>query len=128
MRQLKQLDVKKYGFWGAMLLLICISYLWRLESSLWNLNDFSYDEGIHLILGKLWAAGYTPYEQIFVSYPPIFLWSLGLPWKLFSQVSALRFLMTTYALLGVTATIYLATVYNGRLAGVMAGVLLIMLS
>jgi hypothetical protein len=108
--------------------LIFFSYGWRLQSRVWELkvtqDYFNYDEGIHLILGKLWAAGYIPYEQIFVSYPPVFIWSLGLPWKLFQQVEALQLVMATYALLGVIGVVYLGTVYHSRLAGIAAGVFL----
>ncbi len=109
-------------FWLSVIALILLSYWWRLKTL--NIFPFSYDEGIHLILGKLWAAGHTPYQEIFVSYPPIFMWSLGVPWKIFGQAGALQLLMTTYALAGVIAVIYLATVYDSKLAGITAGVIL----
>ena len=108
-------------FLVAILILILVSYVWRVSL----LNDaFNYDEGIHLIWGKLWVAGYTPYEEIFVSYPPFFLWSLGLPWQLFHQAGALQLFMATYALTGVLAVIYLGAAYGGRLAGLAAGIFL----
>ncbi|MCB9109455.1 MAG: hypothetical protein H6633_35250 [Anaerolineales bacterium] len=108
-------------FLVAVLILILVSYVWRVSL----LNDaFNYDEGIHLIWGKLWVAGYTPYEEIFVSYPPFFLWSLGLPWQLFHQAGALQLFMATYALTGVLAVIYLGAAYGGRLAGLAAGIFL----
>jgi len=108
-------------FLVAILILILVSYVWRVSL----LNDaFNYDEGIHLIWGKLWAAGYTPYEEIFVSYPPFFLWSLGLPWQLFHQAGALQLFMATYALTGVLAVIYLGAACGGRLAGLAAGIFL----
>lgn len=109
------------AFAAAIVAVILLSYGWRV--ALLN-HTFHYDEGIHLIWGKLWAEGYTPYEEIFVSYPPFFLWSLGLPWQLFQQAGALQLLMATYALTGVLAVIYLGTVYGGRLAGLTAGLLL----
>jgi hypothetical protein len=59
-----------------------------------------------------------------VSYPPLFIWSLGIPWKLFSQASALQLLMSSYALTGVVAIVYLGWVYHSRLAGLAAGALL----
>jgi hypothetical protein len=110
------------AFWGSIGALILVSYWWRLH--VLDAFPFNYDEGIHLILGKLWAAGYAPYEEIFVSYPPSFLWSLGIPWKVFTQPVALQFLMTTYALTGVIAVAYLGLVYKSRLAGIVAGVML----
>lgn len=108
-------------FLAAILLLIFASYSWR--AALIN-DTYNYDEGIHLIWSKLWVAGYTPYEEIFVSYPPFFLWSLGLPWQIFQQADALQLLMATYALTGVLAVVYLGTIYSNRWAGLAAGVFL----
>jgi hypothetical protein len=105
----------------SLLALIVVSYGWRIA---FLEDSFGYDQGIHLILARLWAAGYEPYEEIFVSYPPLFIWSLGLPWQLFSQASALQLLMSSYALTGVIAVVYLGSVYHSRLAGLVAGVLL----
>jgi 4-amino-4-deoxy-L-arabinose transferase-like glycosyltransferase len=117
-----QTSFNNFIFWGSIVMLVSLFYWWR--SNVFSVFPFNYDEGIHLILGKLWAAGYSPYREIFVSYPPFFLWSLGIPWKIFSQAGALRLLMVTYALAGVLAVIYLGLVYNSRLAGLSAGVIL----
>lgn len=118
----KQSYRKNIFFWGLVGLLIIGSYGWRLR--VFHVFPFSYDEGIHLMLGKLWAAGYIPYREIFVSYPPLFMWSLGLPWEMFSHPYALQFVMTTYALAGVLAVVYLGTAYHSRLAGLAAGLFL----
>lgn len=106
----------------ALLVLVIASYAWRLV----HLDTFApnYDEGIHLIVGKLWAAGYDPYEEIFISYPPLFLWSLGVPWAIFRQAGALQLLMATYSLAGILAVVYLGVVYRSRLAGLAAGLFL----
>lgn len=109
-------------YWSAITLLVLLFYGWRLN--VLTVFPFNYDEGIHLILGRLWAAGHIPYQEIFVSYPPSFLWSLGIPWKLFSRAEALQLVMATYALAGVLAVIYLGTVYHSRLAGITAGIIL----
>lgn len=108
--------------WGSTLILVATSYLWRIK--VLDSFPFGYDEGIHIILSKLWATGYPPYEKIFVSYPPIFLWSLGIPWKLFHQLSAVRLLMSTYAIVGIVAVVYIGSVYHSHLAGLVAGILL----
>jgi len=114
--------LNQFIFWGSIVALLLASFWWRWRTL--NSSSFGYDEGIHLIVGKLWAAGYTPYKEIFVSYPPIFLWSLGITWDLFQTASALQLLMVIYTLTGVLAVIYLGTVYHSRLAGITAGVLL----
>jgi hypothetical protein len=109
-------------FWISLVGLIVFSCLWRLR--VLDTFPLSYDEGIHLILARLWAAGHTPYAEIFVSYPPSFMWSLGVPWQLFNQAGAVQVLMMTYALAGVLAVVYLGSAYNSRLAGLVAGLLL----
>ena len=65
-----------------------------------------------------------PYEQIFVSYTPVFIWSLGLPWRLFQEAAALQLLMATYALMGVVAIVYLGLSYRSFLAGITAALFL----
>ncbi|HMQ56365.1 MAG TPA: hypothetical protein PKD98_30075, partial [Anaerolineae bacterium] len=105
----------------AILGVIGLYFGWRVQ--LLSLH-FSYDEGIHLIWGELWAAGYTPYEEIFLSYPPFFIWSMGVPWQLFQHPAALQLLMAAYALAGVLGVIYLGTVFHSRVAGLTAGLLL----
>lgn len=105
----------------AILGVIALYFGWRVQ--LLSLH-FSYDEGIHLIWGELWAAGYTPYEEIFLSYPPFFIWSMGVPWQVFQHPAALQLLMAAYALAGVLGVIYLGTVFHSRVAGLTAGLLL----
>lgn len=122
MRYQKRQPIHHIVYWGSILLLLFFSVLWRL--SVLSSFPFGYDEGIHLIVGKLWAADYVPYQEIFVSYPPIFLWSFGLTWALFNLATALQLLMVVYTLMGVLAVVYLGTVYHSRLAGVIAGILL----
>jgi hypothetical protein len=118
----KRLTQSNILFWSSIIILLLASYWWRVR--VLGVFPFEYDEGIHLIIGQLWAAGYTPYDEIFVSYPPSFLWSLGIPWKLFKQAAALQLLMATYALAGVLAVIYLGVAYRSRLAGLVAGLFL----
>ncbi len=119
---LKKPNLKNIAFGGSIIALVAFSYLWRLK--MLNTFSFNYDEGIHLILAKLWALGYIPYSEIFVSYPPIFIWSLGIPQKLFQHTTALQLVMSTYAILGVLGVIYLGSVYGSRLSGIVAGILL----
>jgi len=85
---------------------------------------WGYDEGIHVLLARLLAADYTPYSELFVSYPPLFVWSLEYPWRLWRSVEALQLTMTVYALLGVGAVGFIAYRLGGALAGVMAAIFL----
>jgi hypothetical protein len=99
---------------------LSLSFLVRLVF----LNNFrwDYDEGIHVLLARLLAAGYAPYRELFVSYPPLFAWSLQWPWRLWGSVQALQLMMTSYALLGIVAVGKMAFRLGGWLAGVVAAV------
>jgi hypothetical protein len=85
---------------------------------------WGYDEGIHVLLARLLAAGYAPYSELFVSYPPLFVWSLEWPWRIWGTVEALQLLMTIYALLGVMAVGIVAFRLGGTLAGSLAAIFL----
>ncbi len=88
------------------------------------LNHFrwenNYDSGLHGLLAQLLAAGYAPYTDVFVSYPPLFIWSLQLPWWVWGNVDALQIVMVFYSLLGVLAVGFVAYRLNGWLAGLLA--------
>jgi hypothetical protein len=90
------------------------------------LNNFlwDYDEGIHVLLARLLAAGYEPYSELFVSYPPLFVWSLEWPWRIWGTVEALQYVMVGYSLLGIVAVAILAFRLSGWLAGVIAATVL----
>lgn len=109
-------------FGVSVLILLLVSLVWRIR--ILELYSPGYDEGIHLILAKLYVAGYEPYKEIFISYPPFFLWSLGIPMQIFGQAEALQLTMVGYTLVGVLGVVYLGRVYGSRLAGIMAGIFL----
>lgn len=90
------------------------------------LNNFlwDYDEGIHVLLARLLAAGFEPYRELFVSYPPLFVWSLELPWRIWGTIQAIQFLMVGYALLGIVAVGVLAFHLGDWLAGLIAATLI----
>ena len=107
--KLRQISPSVLIFGASIIILILLSYGWRLQ--VFDVFPFEYDEGIHLVLGKLWAAGYIPYQEIFVSYPPSFMWSLGIPWKIFHQVQAnAEFRFDLLRQFGLAFTIELPTV------------------
>jgi len=71
---------KKTGWAALWLLLLGLAYAWRAQ----NLNAFglSNDEGIHLMWGRLTAAGYALYRETYAVQSPLFLESLALAFKL----------------------------------------------
>ncbi len=90
------------------------------------LNNFvwGYDEGIHVLLAQLLAAGYTPYTELFVSYPPLFVWSLEWPWRIWGTMESIQLLMTVYALLGVATVGVVGFRLGGTIAGLLATIFL----
>jgi hypothetical protein len=88
-----------------------------LDNFRWENN---YDSGLHGLLAQMLAAGYKPYAELFVSYPPLFVWSLQLPWLVWGRIEALQVVMIIYSLLGVLAVGFVAYRINGWLAGLLA--------
>lgn len=88
----------------------------------WDNFLWTYDEGIHVLLARMLAAGYEPYRELFVSYPPLFVWSLEWPWRIWGTVQSIQFVMIGYALLGVVAAGVLAFHLGDWLAGLIAAI------
>lgn len=70
--------------------ILAAGILVSLSLSLQFLSIFAYplsfDEGVHLITAKLIRAGYKPYTQVFVGYPPMFIIILSFAWNLGQSV------------------------------------------
>lgn len=118
----KILTKKSLQFAGLMTVILLLSFWIRII----YLNNFrwGYDEGIHVLLAQLLAAGYVPYSELFVSYPPVFVWSLEWPWRIWGTVEAIQLFMTFYALLGVAAVGLIGFRLGGTIAGVLAAIIL----
>jgi hypothetical protein len=109
-------------FIWALLAWIVISFglrLYFLDNLRWT-----YDEGIHVLMAQMLARGYAPYEEIFVSYPPLYTLSVDWAWRLFGSVEALQILMSLYALTGLLAVGLIAQRLGGPGAGIAAAIFL----
>ncbi len=104
----------------AVVLLVSILVRFGLVGSLRS----AYDEPLHVLLARLLSLGYHPYTQLFVSYPPLFVWSLQFPWQIWGTLSALQWVMIGYSLLGVVAVGFIAFRLSGWQAGVIAALAL----
>lgn len=109
-------------FWGG-LIFVLLASLWARMVYIHNF-EWGYDEGIHVLLSMLLVDGYTPYTELFVSYPPLFVWSLDWPWRFFGTVEAVQIFMSLYALLGVVGVGWVAYRLQNWLAGLLAASLL----
>ena len=114
-------NLKSLLYICALCIILVFSFVWR--QRVLDVFAYEYDEGIHLVLAQVLSAGYEPYREVFVSYPPLFAWSLGFPYLLLHTTDAVQLLMALYSILGVVAVAYLATSYFGRLSGLAAAIL-----
>lgn len=85
---------------------------------------WTYDEGIHVLLAQMLARGYSPYSELFVSYPPLYTLSIDWTWKLFGTVEALQILMSLYTMAGIIGVGLIAWRLGGLWAGIFAPVFL----
>lgn len=47
-----------------------------------RVSEFGFDEGVHINIARLMEAGYKPYTEIFVGYPPVFVSMIYWAWYL----------------------------------------------
>ena len=88
---------------------------------LWG--EWSYDQGYYLLVARLIDYGYQPYTEIYMSEPPLMVWSIGLPLRFFGSVEGMQLVMIAYGLLGVAALISIGISLDGKLTGLLASVL-----
>jgi len=113
---------KPTQFLLGMIVIIVISFAARVV--LIHNFPWGYDEGIHVLLARLLEMGYQPYRELFVSYPPMFVWSLDASWRIGHSVEALQMMMVLYSLIGVVSVGYIAYRLNGVLAGLLGAIFL----
>ena len=105
-------------FIGMMLAVLLASFGIRLL--LIDSFQFGRDQAGHILIAKLLAIGHEPYAELFVSYPPLFVWSLRFAWRLWGDVHLLKFVMIAYTQLGITSVGVVTRRLHGRVAGVTA--------
>jgi len=101
------------------LLLVAIAAIaWRA----WWLNSFplSSDEGIHLIWLRLLSAGYEPYTEVYITYPPLYPLAIELIWQIWPVEVAQRWFSVAYALFGALGVGLIGRKFAGPLGGVVA--------
>lgn len=121
-KQIKNRDnlSAKVVFGAIILGILAVAALWR--ANVFGNFPYGYDEGIHIVLAQILSAGYEPYKEAFVSYPPLFAWSMQWPYQLTGKIEAIQLLMAAYSLLAVIGVAYLSYVYAGPIAGIFSAV------
>jgi hypothetical protein len=109
-------------FWVGMSLVFVVSGC--LVVLLREAFPLTYDEGIHLMWIRLLEAGYAPYTQVYITYPPLYPLLLMVTWHLWPTLDGLRILTLALAFPAVVFTGLITRRIAGDLAGVAAAVLL----
>lgn len=81
------------------------------------------DEGIHLIWLRLLAAGYRPYSEVYITYPPLYPMAIAALWQFWPTEEAQRWFSVAYTLFGATGIALLGRKFGGPVVGVAAAAL-----
>lgn len=105
-------------FWLSLLLVILAAVALRIQ--LLNSFPLSPDEGIHLMWLRLMSAGYQPYTEVYVTYPPLYPIAIEAIWQLWPTETAQRWFSVAYTVFGAIGIALLARKFAGPVAGVAA--------
>jgi hypothetical protein len=111
------------AFWLCLLIVILAAV--ALRARFLNSFPLTFDEGIHLTWLRLLSAGYRPYEQVYITYPPFYPLALEAVWRIWPTEVAERWFSVAYAVFGVVGIALVARKFAGSMAGVAAAVLLL---
>ena len=105
-------------FWLALAVVLAYAvwYNWAFA----DMVDLSVDETTHLMWLRLIQAGYEPYSEIYITYPPVFPLFLTLSWSLWPSLAGLCWASFGYALLTAVAVALLTRHLSTALAGLVA--------
>lgn len=109
------------AFWLGLLLLTLAAV--ALRARLLNSFPLSPDEGIHLMWLRLLSAGYQPYSQVYITYPPLYPLAINAVWQLWPTEAAQRWFSVLYTMFGVVGIALLARHMAGTVAGLVAAAL-----
>lgn len=111
-------STKAKYFWSGLVMIGLAAV--GLRASLLNSFPLSPDEGIHLIWLRLLSAGYQPYREVYITYPPLYPLAIETVWNLWPTEAAQRWFSVAYTLFGVAGIALLARKLAGDAAGLTA--------
>ncbi len=91
-----------------------------LRAGLLHSFPLSPDEGIHLMWLRLLSAGYKPYTEVYITYPPLYPLTIQAIWNLWPTEAAQRWFSVWYTVFGGVGVALAARCWAGRLAGLIA--------
>jgi len=119
-----QKTFKKSNAYFAISLVLLLSLAFLLQASHLMWGEWSFDQGYYILVARLMDYGYQPYTEIYMSEPPLMVWSIGLPYAVFGTVEAMQLVMVAYALIAIAAMVSIGSQLDGKLTGLLSGTLL----
>jgi hypothetical protein len=83
-----------------------------------------YDEGIHLMWIRLIEAGYKPYSEVYITYPPLYHTFLVWAWNIWPSLEGLRWFTLMYTFPSVVFAALIARRIEGHPAALATAILL----
>ena len=112
--------------WPATLVALLLTVLW-FDHSGWGNFDASYDSGVYLESARMIRRGYSQYDAVFGSQPPLWLPLLRLSFVLFGESFFAGQLMSSAAcLITVLAVMAIVAQLRDRSSAVMAALLVVL--
>ncbi len=105
--------------------IITLAGAFWLQTSNLMWGDWTYDQGFYFTVVRLMDKGFMPYHELHMSEQPLMAWSAYLPYWLFDSIWGMQFFMVGYAILGIAALIRIGQSLDGKLTGLLAGLLLV---
>jgi 4-amino-4-deoxy-L-arabinose transferase-like glycosyltransferase len=112
---------KETAFWLSLVLFMVAAI--ALRARLLNSFPLSPDEGIHLMWLRLLSAGYQPYREVYITYPPLYPLAIEAVWKVWPTEAVQRWFSVAYTLFGALGITLLARKFSGMVAGLAAAAL-----
>jgi len=110
-------------FWSILLLLVLTAA--ALRGAVLYSFPLTSDEGIHLMWLRLLAAGYAPYREVYITYPPLYPLAIELVWRWWPGEAAQRWFSVACAIFGAVGVALLARQLAGAVAGLVAAALVL---
>ena len=110
-------------FWAGLIILVLFALL--LRGALLHNFPLSADEGIHLMWLRLLSAGYLPYSEVYITYPPLYPLTIDGVWRVWPTETAQRWFSVTFAVFGAVGVALIGRKFAGVVAGLSAAALVL---
>ncbi|MDX1523210.1 MAG: hypothetical protein R3264_16405, partial [Anaerolineae bacterium] len=93
-------------FWLGLSLVVLVGI--GLHARLLNSFPLNPDEGIHLLWLRMLSAGYQPYSEVYITYPPLYPLTIFAVWEAWPTEAVQRWFSLGFTAFGVVGIALLA--------------------